>query len=117
MLTFKPKTNLDLCEKYHSDSTVNGYIAYENDGSECGFCAFRLGGYTMEILEVSVPDKDAETQEGLIRSALNYGANRNAYIAFYKAQEAKSVAEMLGFSGDDFSGEIPELLAGHCCKH
>ncbi len=117
MLTFKPKTNLDLCEKYHADPSVSGYIAYEADGSECGYCAFRLNGYTMEIIDVNVPDRDAETQEGLIRSALNFGANRNAYIAFYKAGEAVEVAKMLGFSGDELKGEIPELLAGHCCKH
>ena len=63
---------------------VCGYVGYDlsNDGKECGRCTFRLNGYTMEILFVESLDNDAETAEGLIRSALNYGANRLAYIAF-----------------------------------
>ncbi len=117
MLTFKPKTNIDLGKNYCNDPTISGYIAYEDDGTDCGFCAFRLDGYYMAIIEINVPNQDPETQEGLIRSALNYGANRNAYIAYYKAVEALDVAKMLGFSGEEMKGEIPELLAGHCCKH
>ncbi len=119
MLTFKPKTYLDLGEKYKDDTAALGYIGYEDDGKQCGMAVFHLDGYSMEIVEISVPDKDPETQEGLIRSALNYGANRNAYIAHYKASEGVEVAKMLGFeqNGDKLTGEIPFLLAGHCCKH
>lgn len=119
MLTFKPKTNTDLGEKYKNDDRALGYIGYEESGKECGMAVFYLDGYTMEIIEVSVPDKDSETREGLIRSCLNYGANRNAYIAYYSAAEAVEVAKSLGFEpdGDRLSGEIPFLLAGHCCKH
>lgn len=119
MLTFKPKTNSELPEKYKNDERALGYIGYEENGSECGVAVFYLNGYTMEIIEVTVPDKDPETQEGLIRSSLNYGANRNAYIAYYSAVEGVEVAKTLGFAknGDRLSGEIPFLLAGHCCKH
>lgn len=119
MLTFKPKTNSELPEKYKNDDRALGYIGYEENGSECGVAVFYLDGYTMEIIEVTVPDKDPETQEGLIRSSLNYGANRNVYIAYYSAVEGVEVAKTLGFAknGDRFSGEIPFLLAGHCCKH
>ena len=119
MLTFKPKTNSELPEKYKNDDRALGYIGYEENGSECGVAVFYLDGYTMEIVEVTVPDKDPETQEGLIRSSLNYGANRNAYIAYYSAVEGVEVAKTLGFTkdGDRLSGEIPFLLAGHCCKH
>ncbi len=119
MLTFKPKNNTGLPDKYKNDVRALGYIGYEENGNECGFAVFYLDGYTMEIIEVSVPDKDPETQEGLIRSSLNYGANRNAYIAYYSAQEGIDVAKTLGFekNGDRLSGEIPFLLAGHCCKH
>lgn len=119
MLTFKPKSYKELGDKYKDDASVSGYIGYEDDGKECGMSVFRLDGYHMEIIEVSVPDKDPETQEGLIRSALNYGANRSVYIAHYSASEALDVARMLGFEpdGDKLSGEIPVLLTGHCCKH
>ena len=119
MLTFKPKPNTELPEKYKNDDRALGYIGYDDNGNECGMAVFYLDGYTMEIIEVSVPDKDPETQEGLIRSALNYGGNRNAYIAYYSAIEGVNVAGLLGFekNGDRLSGEIPFLLAGHCCKH
>lgn len=119
MLTFKPKNYKDLGEKYKNDEAALGYIGYEDDGKYCGMAVFYLNGYRVEITEVTVPDKDPETQEGLIRSALNYAANRSAYIAEYKASEAVDVAKMLGFApeGDRLTGEIPFLLAGHCCKH
>ncbi len=119
MLTFRPKTNTDLTDKYKNDDRALGYIGYDESGKECGMAVFYLDGYTMEIIEISVPDKDPETQEGLIRSSLNYGANRSAYIAYYSATEGIEVAKMLGFekNGDRLSGEIPFLLAGHCCKH
>ena len=118
MLRFKPKTNDQLGEKYKDDSAALGYIAYDDNGNNCGTAVFYLDGYSMRIVSVDVPDSDPETQEGLIRSALNYAGNRNAYIAYYEAEQARSVAFLLGFekTKDKLSGEIPELLKGHCCK-
>lgn len=117
MLIFKPKNNEELGEKYVSDASALGYIAYDENGADCGYTAFHLDGYSMEIIDIFVPDGDAETYEGLIRSALNYCGNRNAYVAYYCADNAVNVAEMLGFEkkGDRLYGEIPFLLQGHCC--
>lgn len=121
MIKFLPVTNDKLPEPFCHDSTLSGYIGYDmnSNSAECGFSVFRLNGYTMEIVGVYT-DGDNETVEGFIRSSLNYGANRGAYIAFYKAEKGTSVAEKLGFAknGDGiYEGEIPELLAGSCCKH
>lgn len=118
MLIFKPKNNNELNEKYCSDPSALGYIAYEEDGTECGYIVFHLDGYSMSIIAAEVYDGDGETYEGLIRSALNYCGNRNAYVAYYCAESALNVAEMLGFEkeGDRLYGEIPFLLQGHCCK-
>ncbi|MBQ7596277.1 MAG: hypothetical protein IJU45_06405 [Clostridia bacterium] len=118
MLRFRPKTYKDSGEKYLQDENALGYIAYDDNENECGFIVFYLNGYSMEITEAEVFDGDAKTYEGLIRSALNYGANRNAYIAFYSARKASDVAKMLGFEsqGDKLYGEIPFLLQGRCCK-
>lgn len=118
MLRFKPKTNDQLGEKYKDDSDALGYIAYDDNETDCGRVVFYIDGYSMRIACVDVPDGDEETQEGLIRSALNYAGNRNAYIAYYEAQEACKVALLLGFekNRDKLCGEIPELLKGHCCK-
>lgn len=120
MIKFVPVTSDKLGEPFSSDSTLCGYIGYDYDadGAECGKCVFRLNGYTMDVCFVEALDSDAETEEGLIRSALNYGANRGVYIAFYKAEAAHDVARVLGFEEENgvLSGEIPTLLKGSCCK-
>ena len=74
MIKFVPVTSDKLGEPFSSDSTLCGYIGYDYDadGAQCGKCVFRLNGYTMDVCFVEALDSDAETEEGLIRSALNY---------------------------------------------
>lgn len=120
MIKFSPVPSDKLPEPYCTDNTLNGYIGFDmsNSGAECGYSVFRLGGYTMEILDI-VTESDAETVEGFIRSSLNYGANRGAYIAYFKSEKGIEVAKTLGFSLNKeniLEGEIPELLAGSCGK-
>lgn len=120
MLKFVPVDYKDLDLPFCNDSTLNGYIGYDlSDNSKlCGRCVFRLNGYSMEIIFVEALDNDAETIEGLIRSALNFGGNRSVYIARYKAEAGIQVAEMLGFENENgiLTGDIPSLLKGSCCK-
>ena len=109
MLNFRPSA---------SDSGKYYYTAFDENENICGKAEFKLCGYTMDITDVDVASCDAETQEGLIRSALNFGANRNAYIAFFSSEKAVDTALLLGFekNEDRLCGEIPFLLAGKCCK-
>ncbi len=120
MLKFVPLDYKALDNPFCLDDTLNGYIGYDldNNAVECGKCVFRLNGYRMEILFVSATDSDAETIEGLIRSALNFGGNRNVYIAEFKAENGIEVAKMLGFENENnlLIGDIPTLLKGSCCK-
>lgn len=120
MLKFVPVDYKDLELPFCNDSSLNGYIGYDlSDNSKlCGRCVFRLNGYSMEIIFVEALDNDAETIEGLIRSALNFGGNRSVYIAQYKAEAGIQVAEMLGFENENgiLTGDIPSLLKGSCCK-
>lgn len=118
MLRFRPKTNEMLGAPYESDEKALGYLAYDDEENICGRVVFYLNGYDIEIIQVDAFDNDLETEEGLIRSALNYGANRSAYIACYSAPQAIEVAKMLGFEKkkDKLYGEIPFLLSGKCCK-
>lgn len=101
------------------DKAFFGYAGYDiSENKECGKCLARLDGYTMEIISIET-DGDDETVEGFIRSALSYGANRLAYIAYYKADKGINVAQMLGFEKNSdgvLQGEIPVLLQGSCCK-
>ncbi|MBP3938737.1 MAG: hypothetical protein IK955_04955 [Clostridia bacterium] len=120
MLKFLPVNFKELGAPFCEDETVNGYIGYDlsDNGKECGKCAFRLNGYSMEILSVDVYDNDTETIEGLIRSALNFGGNRNVYIAEFKSDKGVDVAVTLGFELEEgtYKGDIPSLLQGSCCK-
>lgn len=121
MIRFLPVSSNELPKPYCSDTTLCGYVGCDmlNGEKECGFSVFRLNGYTMEIVDI-LSQGDSETVEGFIRSSLNYGANRGAYIAYYKTDKGIDVAKLLGFcKGKDgiLTGEIPELLAGHCCKN
>ncbi|MBP9988469.1 MAG: hypothetical protein KBT46_03130 [Ruminococcus sp.] len=117
MIKYVPKTADELGIE---DKSFFGYVGFDlsENNTECGRSIARLDKYTMEILSVET-NADAETVEGFIRSTLNYGANRNAYIAYYKAENGVDVAKTLGFeinSDGILEGEIPFLLQGSCCK-
>ena len=119
MLKFVPVNYEKLDYPFCEDIGLNGYIGYDMDTDElCGKCVFRLKGYRMEIIYVDAVEMDAETVEGLIRSALNFGGNRNVYMAEYRAKNGIDVAEMLGFEIENgiLEGDIPSLLKGSCCK-
>ncbi|MBQ7047109.1 MAG: hypothetical protein IJN85_05160 [Oscillospiraceae bacterium] len=81
-----------------------------------GECTFSIDGMYMEILSIS-DNIDALTAEGLVRSALNFGANRNAYIAKANPDKVDSTPFItLGFSKEkDFLvSDIPSALQGSC---
>ena len=81
--------------------------------TQAGFCTFSLDGYFMTFDSVECSD-DILT-EGLARAAMNFAANRNAYIAKINTNLSSPAFERLGFSGDDIlSVEIPEALASGC---
>lgn len=94
---------------------TNKMKAFEAD-SEIGTISFEINGFDMTIKSLSADDDIIA--EGLIRSALNYGANRGAYIAKVGNGIYENVFRRLGFKGDNIlSAEIPEALTGCCCSH
>lgn len=98
------------------NGTAAGITAIDGD-REIGRCEFALEGYNMTFISVDCSD-DIIT-EGLARVAMNYGANRNAYIANIKKELSCAAFIRLGFSGENvLSVEIPEALASGCtCSH
>lgn len=105
MLEFKP---FDIDDKLH------GYCAEEN-GTQIGKCVFCVGGLYVDVL--SVEAVDSLTAEGLVRSALNFAANRSAYMA--RADIKKVSAEpfkTLGFEEENgfYVSDIPSALTGSC---
>ena len=105
MLEFKP-----AC----AGNNIYLYSAFEN-GEKTGECRFSIDGMYMDFL--SVEASDPLTAEGLIRSSLNFGANRNAYIARVNPENINSQPFItLRFSGKDglLTAEIPFALQGSC---
>ncbi len=97
-------------------STENiSFSAYEND-EKIGNCVFCVNGYEMVFFSVNCADDIVI--EGLARAAMNYAANRNAYIAKIPSSLVCPAFTRLGFEGDDIlSVEIPEALACGCGCH
>lgn len=95
---------------------IAGMTALDGE-NEIGRCEFTVDGYSMTF--VSVDCSDDIITEGLARAAMNYAANRYAYIAKISKELSSPAFARLGFSGDDvLSVEIPEALASGCtCSH
>lgn len=100
------------------EKTVCAYVALEDDAI-LGKCLVEVTGYTCTISELAQTGADKLVTEGLVRAALNFAANRGAYLASCSIVQIADVLKMLGFSEENgvFRGEIPELLQGSCCKH
>lgn len=101
-----------------TDKIVATYVAEEN-GAFCGKCMVAVDGQVCEIAKLSVPNGDVLLAEGLLRSALHFAGNRNAYTAVCRENDFRETLLLLGFAEQDgvFTGEIPTLLLGSCCKH
>lgn len=100
----------------YEEAGLVGMKAFEND-NVLGFCTFTLCGFNMNFEEIRCDD-DIIT-EGLARASMNYGANKNAYIAKIKKEHFCPAFERLGFKGEEvMSVEIPEALTSGCsCPH
>jgi hypothetical protein len=89
--------------------------AFESD-NEIGTSTFEIDGFDMTLKTLTAADDIIA--EGLIRSVLNYGANRGAYIAKVESGIFENVFRKLGFKGEGILlAEIPEALTGCCCSH
>lgn len=123
MVFYKPVTDRTEIEKLFTGVTLDkayvygAYTAIENEDS-VGSCLVRVDKYKCYVSNLSTCHDDPLLTEGLIRSALNFAANRNAYMAYCSQQELKSVLDLLGFEYKDniWQGDIPTLLQGSCCK-
>lgn len=92
-----------------------GMKAFEND-SVLGFCTFSLNGYNMKFEEICC--EDDIIIEGLARAAMNFAANKNAYIAKIDNAHLCAAFKRLGFENNVLSVEIPEALTTGCsCSH
>ena len=123
MLYFKPVTETEELKKIYMDKDFSDgavYCCYRALDGEAliGSALTVIRDGKCFITEISVADGGSLTAEGLIRSALSFGANRGCYMAYCSCFEQSETLLYLGFEkGEDtYFGEIPELLKGACCK-
>lgn len=123
MIFYKPETNLSNIADLFDISFVQGfdygaYVGIAEDGHNVGKCLMKINGYNCEIVSIDCDFSDKLLVEGFLRAALNFCANRSAYMAHCSITEIKDVLLYLGFENENgvYSGDIPTLLKGSCCK-
>lgn len=125
MIYYKPITDSQKLTDIFSDIdfsdgyTYGGYIGFDENDNNVGHCLVKIKDYSCFLVSVECDLSDKLLTEGFIRSALNFSANRNAYMAFCSQENISDVLLTLGFEKNDnnvYSGDIPTLLKGSCCK-
>lgn len=115
MYIFKPITDEKLLSELFSDEVNGGYIGFEGD-TIIGRCSLFVDGSKVTVKSIDFDKDKPDVGEGLLRAALNFGANRNAYYAYCSCENAIDIMKLMGFEENNgvFSGDIPTLLGGSC---
>ncbi len=124
MIVYKPIDNIDRIKELFDNSLIDdngvygGYIGFDEAGSEVGSCLVKIDGYNCYFLYIDCDLSDKLLVEGFLRAGLNYCANRNAYMCYCEIEKISDVLTHLGFENNNcvYSGDIPTLLKGSCCK-
>jgi len=124
MIFYKPIVDINIISKefsseiFDSDSSYGMYYGIDENSKTVGKCLVKVNRYNCYILELECDYSDKLLVEGFVRSSLNFSANRNAYYANCSLKKIHDVLEVLGFelNNDTYSGDIPTLLKGSCCK-
>lgn len=82
-----------------------------------GHCLLQMTQRGVEILSIKCDVPDYSLIDWLMRSAMNYAANRGAYLAYCSLAEYEETLLSLSFEKKDgcYIGEVPEIFKG--CKH
>lgn len=125
MIYYKPITDVnDLKELFPNENfnenfICGGYIGIAQDETAVGKIFMKVLNTKCYISSLECDVSDVLLVEGFIRAALNFCANRSAYMAYCADERIKNVLLLLGFEEENgvYSGDIPTLLKGSCCKH
>ncbi len=124
MIFYKPIVDIDVISKefsleiIESDCTYGMYIGINENSETVGKCLVKVSNFNCYILDLECDYSDKLLTEGFVRAALNFSANRNAYYANCSLSKIHDILEFLGFelNNGTYSGDIPTLLKGNCCK-
>lgn len=125
MIYYKPVTDINDLEKlfpnekFNEDYIFGGYIGLAQEKDYVGKVFMKVSGTKCCISSLECDLSDSLLVEGFVRAALNFCANRSAYMAYCEDERIKDVLLLLGFEEENgvYSGDIPTLLKGSCCKH
>lgn len=125
MIYYKPVTDMKILKEMFPNETFDenfiygGYIGLAQNGENVGKIFMKVFRTKCHISSLECDVSDSLLVEGFIRAALNFCANRNAYMAYCTDERIKNVLLLLGFEEENgvYSGDIPTLLKGSCCKH
>ncbi len=124
MIFYKPVSEIEKVKEiyvdfsFDDDCIYGSYIGIDEDSNEVGRCLVKIDKYKCYFLSVECDYSDGLLVEGFLRSGLNYCANRNAYMCYCEIEAISNVLKHLGFEYKNgvYSGDIPTLLKGSCCK-
>ncbi len=126
MVFYKPITDIEKIEELFptimlEDCSIYGaYMGYDEDDTFVGKALVKVNGYNCYLISVECDFDDKLLVEGFVRAALNFSANRSAYMAYCELEMISDVLLNLGFEENSgiYSGDIPSLLKGSCscCK-
>ena len=79
--------NVKLCE----EKIYGAYVALEQGENYEGKCLVKVDGMYCEISNIETNIDDKLLVEGLLRAALNFAGNRNAYISLCSDEKIKEI--------------------------
>ncbi|MEI6580070.1 MAG: hypothetical protein WCN92_11510 [Eubacteriales bacterium] len=95
-----------------------GFIGYaaELDDVIVGKCLFKIENTLVSIYNLDFIQEESDIGEGLFRAALNFAANRNAYIARIEHFKGNEFVIKFGFTLNNgfYEAEIPCVLHNRC---
>lgn len=96
------------------------FRAIENDNI-AGVCLFSFNKEKSSVIleRIYISNSDISTEEGLIRAALNFAANRGTYMAYVKnySEFNNDLLKRMHFEIKENMAlcDIPTALTGNCC--
>lgn len=103
----------------HTDC-LEGKVIFEalENGHCLGKCTLIIKDSIADVTELTYDEGFSYAAEGLLRSAYNYAALKNYYLAKCSAKNIDSVLDKMNFKKEngEYISDIPTILMGSCCK-
>ncbi len=107
----------EIFAQYHLCAGDDSAVLIAMNGFDIlGKCLLECHEEGVHILAIDFQQGDDSLVDWLMRAAMNYAANRGAYLAYCGLLQYEDVLLSLSFEkkGDIYIGEVPEIFKG--CK-